>query len=265
MRYVEGTDLRALLEARGTLDPARGPVSSRRSRRPSGAAHRRDLIHRDVSPPTCSSTREDGREHVYLTDFGTARHVASIAGLTRPGSIVGSSTTWPPSGSRGRRGDAPADVYALGCVLYETLTGGIPYPRDPDAAKIYAHLNAPVPDAREMNDRVPDALAVLAMQAMAKEPEARVHSASELAERLVEAADTGRSPFRQPCRRPRRSQSHRQRRRRSRRPRAPHRADGHPPPPTAPAPAECRLPTQPPALQRRALKGGPTGGGCAGG
>ena len=59
---------------------------------------------------------------------------------------------------------------------------------------MYAHLNAPVPDARELNDRVPDALAELAMQAMAKEPDARVHSASELAERLVEAADTRESP-----------------------------------------------------------------------
>jgi hypothetical protein len=90
-------------------------------------------------------------------------------------------------------GDARADVYALGCVLFQALTGSVPYPRDNEVAKMYAHLNADVPDPRELRP-TPDALAELAMRAMAKEPDERIQSASELAERLLEAADTRSAP-----------------------------------------------------------------------
>src|SRR5215208_1329581 len=151
MRYVEGTDLKALLQADGTLEPPRAARLVAQVAAALAAAHRRDLMHRDVKPANVLVDREGGR-------------------------------------------DARADVYALGCVLFQVLTGSVPYPRDHDAAKMYAHLNAPVPDARELNDRVPGALSELAMQAMAKEPDARIHSASELAERLVAEADTRESP-----------------------------------------------------------------------
>ena len=194
MRYVEGTDLRALLEADGTLEPARAARLLAQVAAALAAAHRRDLMHRDVKPANVLVDREDGREHAYLTDFGIARHVAATTALTATGSVVGTLDYLAPERIVEGGGDARADVYALGCVLFQVLTGSVPYPRDHDAAKMYAHLNAPVPDARELNKRVPDTLAELAMQAMAKEPDARVHSASELAERLVEAADTRESP-----------------------------------------------------------------------
>jgi serine/threonine protein kinase len=194
MRYVEGTDLKALLEADGTLDPARAARLLAQVAAALAAAHRRDLMHRDVKPANVLVDRQEGREHAYLTDFGIARHVAATSALTQTGSVIGTIDYLAPERIVEGGGDARADVYALGCVLFQVLTGSVPYPRDHDAAKMYAHLNAPVPDGRELNDTVPDALAELAMQAMAKEPDARVHSASELAERLVEAADTRESP-----------------------------------------------------------------------
>ena len=194
MRYVEGTDLKALLEVDGTIEPARAARLLAQVAAALAAAHRRDLMHRDVKPANVLVDRQDGREHAYLTDFGIARHVAATSALTQTGSVVGTIDYLAPERIIEGGGDARADVYALGCVLFQVLTGSVPYPRDHDAAKMYAHLNAPVPDARELNDTVPAAVAELAMQAMAKEPDARVHSASALAERLVEAADTREIP-----------------------------------------------------------------------
>jgi serine/threonine-protein kinase len=189
MRYVEGTDLRALIETQGGLAPARAARLLAQVAAALAAAHRRDLMHRDVKPANVLIDASGEREHAYLTDFGIARHVAATSGLTQTGSVVGTLDYLAPERMVDGGGDARADVYALGCVLFQALTGSVPYPRENEVAKMYAHLNAPVPDARDLNAGVPDALAELAMRAMAKEPEARVHSASELAEQLLTAAD----------------------------------------------------------------------------
>jgi DNA-binding beta-propeller fold protein YncE len=194
MRYVEGTDLRALIETHGSLEPARAARLVAQVAAALAAAHRRELMHRDVKPANVLIDRDGEREHAYLTDFGIARHVAATSGLTQTGSVVGTLDYLAPERMVDGGGDARSDVYALGCVLFQALTGTVPYPRDNEVAKMYAHLNAPVPDARELKAAVPDALAELAMRAMAKEPDERIHSASELAERLLEAADTRESP-----------------------------------------------------------------------
>jgi serine/threonine protein kinase/DNA-binding beta-propeller fold protein YncE len=189
MRYVEGTDLRALIEEQGRLEPARAARLLAQVAAALAAAHRRDLMHRDVKPANVLIDREGEREHAYLTDFGIARHVAATSGLTQTGSVVGTLDYLAPERMIDGGGDARADVYALGCVLFQALTGSVPYPRDNEVAKMYAHLNAPVPDARELDETIPGPLAELAMRTMAKEPDARVHSASELAQYLLDAAD----------------------------------------------------------------------------
>jgi len=190
MRYVEGTDMRALIEEHGSLEPTRAARLVAQVAAALAAAHRRDLMHRDVKPANVLIDRDGEREHAYLTDFGIARHVAATSGLTQTGSVVGTLDYLAPERMIDGGGDARADVYALGCVLFQVLTGRVPYPRENEVAKMYAHLNAPVPDARELEDAVPGALADLAMRAMAKEPDARIDSAAELAARLLEAADT---------------------------------------------------------------------------
>ena len=257
MRYVDGTDLKALLEADGRLEPGRAARLLAQVAAALAAAHRRGLMHRDVKPANVLVDREDQREHAYLTDFGIARHVAATSALTATGSVVGTLDYLAPERIVEGGGDARADVYALGCVLFQVLTGSVPYPRDHDAAKMYAHLNAPVPDARELNRAVPDALAELAMQAMAKEPDARVHSASELAERLVEVADTRESPLPEtlPATPPIPEA-----------PRPPRPSRRRPAQPRPPRPSRRRPlrsggpPPGPQPRQRRALKGGPQGG-----
>jgi serine/threonine protein kinase len=163
MRYVEGTHLRALIEGETGLESARAARLVAQVAAALAAAHRRDLMHRDVKPANVLIDRDGEREHAYLTDFGIARHVAATSGLTQTGSVVGTIDYLAPERIIEGGGDARADVYALGCVLCQVLTGSVPYPRDHEAAKMYAHLNSPVPDARELKDTVPDALAELAI------------------------------------------------------------------------------------------------------
>ena len=187
MRYVEGTDLRALIDGRkGGLEPERasrlvGQVAAALS-----AAHRRELIHRDVKPANVLIDPAEEREHAYLTDFGIARHSAATSGLTHTGAVIGTIDYLAPERIQGDGGDGRADVYALGCVLFEALTGTTPFERDNDVAKMYAHMSAPVPSARERRPELPAELDELAQRAMAKDPGDRFATAAEMEEALAD-------------------------------------------------------------------------------
>ena len=195
MRYVDGTDLRALIAREGGgLEPARAARLVAQVASGLAAAHRRGLVHRDVKPANVLVADDDGRDHAYVTDFGIARHVAATSGLTRTGAVVGTLDYLAPERMQGEGGDdAGADVYALGCVLYETLTGSVPYPRDNEVAKMYAHLNAPVPVVRELAPDVPRDFDEIVRCAMAKQPTDRFASAADLADALTDAAPPPRS------------------------------------------------------------------------
>ena len=191
MRYVEGTDLRALIDGRkGGLEPERasrlvGQVAAALS-----AAHRSELIHRDVKPANVLIDPAEEREHAYLTDFGIARHSAATSGLTHTGAVIGTIDYLAPERIQGDGGDGRADVYALGCVLFEALTGTTPFERDNDVAKMYAHMSAPVPSARERRPELPADLDELAQRAMAKDPDDRFATAAEMEEALADTAPT---------------------------------------------------------------------------
>ncbi len=195
MRYVDGTDLRALIAREGGgLDPARAARLVAQVASGLAAAHRRGLVHRDVKPANVLVAADDGRDHAYVTDFGIARHVAATSGLTRTGAVVGTLDYLAPERMQGEGPDAAgADVYALGCVLYETLTGSVPYPRDNEVAKMYAHLNAPVPVVRELAPDVPRDFDEIVRCAMAKQPSDRFASAADLADALTDAAPPPRA------------------------------------------------------------------------
>jgi serine/threonine protein kinase len=194
MRYVEGTDLRALLAHEGPLDARRAvellaPVASALH-----AAHRRGLVHRDVKPANVLIARDDeeGREHVYLTDFGIARHAEAAATtdatLTGTGAFVGTLDYMAPERIQGdSRGDARSDVYAFGCMLFQSLAGRVPYPRENDLAKLNAHLNDPFPSVGEERGGVPAELDAVLRHATAKAPEGRFATAGELAQALARA------------------------------------------------------------------------------
>src|SRR3954449_2963624 len=189
MRYVEGTDLRALIRSEGPLEPPRAARIVAQVASALAAAHRRGLIHRDVKPANVLIESEGANEHAYLTDFGIARDVGGTA-LTRTGMLVGTMDYIAPERLGDRPGDGRSDIYALGCVLFEALTGRVPFPRDSDVVKMYAHMNEPVPSVREIRPDVPQALANAAAKAMAKNPDHRYDTADELAATLRSEATT---------------------------------------------------------------------------
>ena len=124
MRLVEGTDLRALISAQGRVDPQRAARIVRQVGAGLDAAHKQGLVHRDVKPANVLLARAD---HVYLSDFGLAKQETEGGGLTRQGSIVARAEYVAPEQITEDRVDARTDVYALGCLLFESLTGQAPY------------------------------------------------------------------------------------------------------------------------------------------
>ena len=150
MRYVDGTDLRSLVAAEGRLDPLRAAGVIAQVASALDAAHERGLVHRDVKPANILVAARGGGEHVYLTDFGLTKRSASESGLTSAGEWVGTLDYVAPEQLRGDHVDGRADVYALGCVLYETLTGQVPFPRDDDVAKLWAHISDSPPVATDL-------------------------------------------------------------------------------------------------------------------
>jgi YVTN family beta-propeller protein len=189
MRYIPGTDLRALIEQEGALEPSRAARMVAQVASALAAAHRRGLIHRDVKPANVLIEKQGASEHAYLTDFGIARDVGGTA-LTRTGMLVGTLDYIAPERLEDRAGNGRSDVYALGCVLFEALTGRVPFPRDSDVAKMYAHMNEPVPSVGEVRPEVPPALSETVSRAMAKRPDDRFASADDFADTLRSEATT---------------------------------------------------------------------------
>jgi DNA-binding beta-propeller fold protein YncE len=196
MRFVDGDDLRERVAAGGPLDPEHAAAIVAQVAAALDAAHEAALVHRDVKP---ANILLDTHDHVYLTDFGLARHTVSDPGLTAPGAWVGTLDFVAPEQIRGDRIDGRADIYALGCVLHFALTGQAPYPRETDEARLWAHLHAAPPEPSRLVDGVPASLDDVVRRALAKRPEERQPSAGELGAAAVAAA-TGTTAVARPRR-----------------------------------------------------------------
>jgi serine/threonine-protein kinase len=184
MRYVEGPTLRALIAERGALSPA----DTRRLADQIGgaleAAHSSGLVHRDVKPGNIL-VAEPG-PHAYLCDFGLAKLVSS-KGATATGSFFGTVDYCAPEQIRGEPIDARADIYSLGCVLFQCLTGETPFARDTDFAVLQAHLSDPPPAPSSTRADLPASVDDVIARALAKSPEDRYATAGELAASLTHA------------------------------------------------------------------------------
>src|ERR671936_1051409 len=147
MRYVSGTDLKALLRAQGALTPERAIAVAAQVASALDAAHERGLVHRDVKPSNVLLAGRAGREHCYLADFGLSTSASDRSAATDPQQIVGTIDYVAPEQIRGAEVDGRADVYSLACLLYESLTGDVPFRHVSDVAVIYAPLEEPPPKA----------------------------------------------------------------------------------------------------------------------
>ena len=188
MRFVAGDDLRVVVGREGSLRPRRAasfisPVASALD-----AAHGVGLVHRDVKPANMLVDVGPGRpEHVYLSDFGLARGMLSVGGLTGAGQFLGTPDYAAPEQINGRSVDGRADQYALACVAYTLLSGSLPFEREEPMAVLYAHLSAPPPPVTSMRPDLPGAVDHVLARALAKAPEDRYGSCGAFADALREA------------------------------------------------------------------------------
>jgi serine/threonine-protein kinase len=190
MRYVEGEDLSSLLRREGRLETRRAAAIVDQIAGALDEAHARGLVHRDVKPANVIVESRRGTEHAYLTDFGLTREMDASGGVTATGRWVGTIDYASPEQIKGRPVDARCDVYALGCVLFTTLTGRLPFERAEDVAKLYAHVSEPPPKPSSLVDGLPEDVDRVITRAMAKDPDFRFPSAGDFG-RAAMAAATG--------------------------------------------------------------------------
>jgi serine/threonine protein kinase len=185
MRFVDGDDVRSLVRRDGVMAPGRAAEIVAQAGAALDAIHAAGFVHRDVKPANLLLAAGD---HVYLSDFGLAKQALTRSGATRSGHWVGTLDYVAPEQIRGGRIDARADVYALGGVLHFMLTAHIPFDRESDEAKLWAHLADPPPlPSRLRAGRAVEFDAVVG-RAMAKDPDARHPSAGDLGRAALAAA-----------------------------------------------------------------------------
>ncbi|HEX2388994.1 MAG TPA: protein kinase [Solirubrobacterales bacterium] len=197
MDLIDGPDLRRMLIANGSLPSDRAIAIIAQVASALDVAHSRGLVHRDIKPGNIL-VESNAADHAYLTDFGLAKRFdqgTDAGALTRTGAFVGTLDYVAPEQIRGGRVDARTDVYALGCVLYEAISGRAPYAdREENVAKIYAHLQDEppwLPGDGEADGALDEVIA----RALAKEPGDRYPSAGDLA-RAATAAVEGQEVLR---------------------------------------------------------------------
>lgn len=192
MRYVDGPDLAALVAKQRRLAPDRAARIVAQAASALDAAHARGLVHRDVKPANVLLVEREGdgegEEHAYLTDFGLTKRTASQSGLTGTGIFVGTIDFVAPEQVRGESLDARADVYALACLLFHALTGEVPYPRDEDMAKMYAHAQLEPPAPSDLVPGLPRQFDAVVARGMAKDRAGRYPSAGDLGRAACAAA-----------------------------------------------------------------------------
>jgi tRNA A-37 threonylcarbamoyl transferase component Bud32/streptogramin lyase len=180
MGYVEGSDLRKLLRGGGRLDPERALDLVEQVASALDAAHAAGLVHRDVKPGNILVSQQEKGEQAYVCDFGLARHVSSVSSLTSERGFVGTIDYVSPEQIEGGTIDGRADVYSLGCVLYECLAGARPFERESELSVLFAHLNDPPPRLSEIRPDVSEAFDAVFDTTLAKSPDDRYATCGEL-------------------------------------------------------------------------------------
>jgi YVTN family beta-propeller protein len=187
MRHVDGIDLAALLAREGALAPEEALEIAGQVAGALDAAHARGLVHRDVKPANILLAVEEGAvAQVYLADFGLTKRIGGARGLTVSGQVLGTIDYVAPEQVEGGPVDGRADQYSLGCVLFECLTGTVPFRRDSELAVLWAHVHDPPPHIRDHRPDLAAALDDAIDRALAKAPGDRYPSCAA----MVAAAQT---------------------------------------------------------------------------
>lgn len=183
MEFVAGKPLDKILEERGALDVTTAARLFCQALEGVAQAHALGIVHRDIKPANLLVT---ALGEVKVTDFGIAR-VLGTARQTRTGKLIGTLEYMSPEQVRGKDSDARADVYALGILLYEMVTGRVPFNCDSDFELIHAQVEENPPPPREFNAALPASVELAILRALAKDPAARFQSVSEFRAAIINA------------------------------------------------------------------------------
>src|SRR5215470_8793913 len=180
MDFVEGQDLRQLLRENGKLPPEQAARVMLQICRALEAAHGEGVIHRDLKP---QNIMLDGNGRVYVMDFGIARS-AYVPGMTQTGALIGTPEYMSPEQARGEKLTEHSDIFSLGIIFYELLTGKSPYPGDAPLATLWKRLMEKPKPPMDVVPGIPKPLNDIVMKALEIEPEHRWASAREMAQQL---------------------------------------------------------------------------------
>jgi len=192
MEYLEGRSLKDRIISEGPLPIAQAIEVARQILRAVGFAHRRGIVHRDIKPHNVLLAQEgagDGEPRFKVTDFGISRTAASQ--MTEAGSIVGTAQYLSPEQARGAPVDQRSDIYSVGIVLYELLTGKLPFTGETPLEIAMKHLSEVPTAPSELRPDIPADLDMVVLRALAKDPEDRYQSADEMERELARVAAGG--------------------------------------------------------------------------
>ena len=194
MEFIEGEQLSDLVHRHGALPPAQVAALVTQVASALDYAHRHGMIHRDIKPQNIL-LGPDG--HATLTDFGLAKVLESTQ-LTQTGAIMGTPAYMSPEQVKGVTLTHATDIYSLGVVAYEMLTGQTPFQADTSVVVLYNHVNTPPPPMRDAGRLAPRELEGVVVKALAKEPGQRYATAGEFAQVLQAAVVKGGKKLEQP-------------------------------------------------------------------
>jgi eukaryotic-like serine/threonine-protein kinase len=184
MEFVEGRTLKDIIRDRGPAPPEAAADITLQILRAAGYAHKRGIVHRDIKP---HNVLIDTEGRVRVTDFGIAR--AGVSDMTETGSVMGTAQYLSPEQAQGRPVDARSDLYSTGIVLYELLTGRVPFDAESPVSVALMQVSEPPVPPMEVNPEVPPALDAVTLRAMEKDPGRRYQDADE----FIAALESARS------------------------------------------------------------------------
>ncbi len=190
MELADGEDLRALIERRGKLSLSLASELLDQICSALDEAHQRDIVHRDLKPENILVRSTGNGYRVKVLDFGIAKLrdlSTTSATLTQAGTVIGTPAYMSPEQCRGREVDSRSDIYSLGIILYEMLTGSVPFYARHSAEVVALHVSELPPPPSARNPSIPQAVESVVMRALQKKPEARQQSAGEFAKELSTA------------------------------------------------------------------------------